>query len=411
MVCTAQAQPKTPKERAEEEAQIKAKLRNIREAYDAADVLSERGIDTKGIQSNLLAEAKKVYGFDLTYDELAEMTTPPPNVLEKALGFFSFLNVIKVTAAILFTIAGFWLFGVYIIALFTFLPQGVWEVLCYLACGLLLYIGTLVDPDFMLLAIVPGCLGLIGSLRLTEMLHFSNEKTDAETGRKSFKEGIPHWIKAGICAFVWGCVALYFSSQVVAFISVLSLLSMLGFSGAFGPFWIAIGFANDSATFRATAAAFVLLAIHVFCTVTGIANGYDAHVYVSIMNFGGAEYELFRPGLSFLGSFVYFLGLLIMGSKWFWSWRKAEDGPNLYWPMQVVMLVSGVAALYLGSVYNMSMLLGVGGTFFYIYILEKYFEIPWKGAGWAWAALGLSGILYGFVIFAQKNPQFFIFMK
>jgi hypothetical protein len=79
--------------------------------------------------------------------------------------------------------------------------------------------------------------------------------------------------------------------------------------------------------------------------------------------------------------------------------------------MQAIVIGSGVAALYIGTVFGLTMLAGVGGTFFYIYVLEKYYEIPWKGVGWAWSTLFLAGILYGFVIFAQRHPQYFIFMR
>jgi len=58
----------------------------------------------------------------------------------------------------------------------------------------------------------------------------------------------------------------------------------------------------------------------------------------------------------------------------------------------------------------MTMMAGGGGTLFYIYVLEKYYEIPWEGRGWAWSLLGLAGLLYVFVIVATRKPEYFIFM-
>lgn len=57
----------------------------------------------------------------------------------------------------------------------------------------------------------------------------------------------------------------------------------------------------------------------------------------------------------------------------------------------------------------MPTLSGVGGTFFYLYIIELCYEIPWRGAGWAWSLAGLAGLLYGFAWFAQQHPQYFLF--
>jgi hypothetical protein len=104
-----------------------------------------------------------------------------------------------------------------------------------------------------------------------------------------------------------------------------------------------------------------------------------------------------------MGPFVYFLGILILASKWYFEDLR-------YLLMQVICVASGVLALWLGSVYGMPMLLGIGGTLFYLYIIEKYYEIPWECTGWAWSLLGLAGILYGFAVFAQAHPQYFIFM-
>jgi len=378
LTCTASAQ--TP-------ASERQKLAEIKQAYDAAEKLGAH-IDVPKIQAALLADAAKIHGSPLTYEELEELSAPPPNMLNRIGGFFTFLNIIKVTAALLFFVAFMWLGGFYLLTWLIYVPGWAWEILSYLACAGLIFLGTVVPEDMMLLPVLPGCFSLVGCLALTKFLHWPKEKPN-------------HSLGCAIYTAVWAAVAMYFGSQIVAFMAVMAFLSALGFSAILGYGWIAIGFENNSSTFRGTAAAFCLLAIHVVCTLAGVANDY---------------YELFKPGLNFMGSFVYFLGLLIMGSKWFWEWHSYKDGEKdsswkvKYLLMQGIVIGSGVAALYLGTVFGMTMLLGVGGTFFYIYILEKYYEIPWKGVGWAWSTLLLAGILYGFVIFAQRNPQYFIFM-
>jgi len=145
----------------------------------------------------------------------------------------------------------------------------------------------------------------------------------------------------------------------------------------------------------ATTAAFFALAFYVVTFITGISH---------------ANIDPFKPGAAFMGSFVYFLGLLIMSSKWY-----CEDNHRggvlfgKYVLLQVLCVGSGIAALYLGSVWGMGSLLGVGGTLFFLYVLEKYFEIPWKGMGWVWAMLLLSALLYVAVGQMKAYPEYFLF--
>ena len=51
-----------------------------------------------------------------------------------------------------------------------------------------------------------------------------------------------------------------------------------------------------------------------------------------------------------------------------------------YVPASTIMPEFTFRAVLVGA------LLGIGGTFFTLYLLEKYFELPWRGVGWAWAA-------------------------
>ena len=120
--------------------------------------------------------------------------------------------------------------------------------------------------------------------------------------------------------------------------------------------------------------------------------------------------KLFDTGCLFMGAFVYYLGLLVMSNKWYACPKVADGERNVsrYLLMQVVTIASGFAAFYIGSTFNIGSLLGIGGTFFTIYLLEKYYEIPWKGVGWAWSLLGVALALYFFVGFATQNPQYFI---
>ena len=158
-----------------------------------------------------------------------------------------------------------------------------------------------------------------------------------------------------------------------------------------------LGFRNSSVIPRTTTAAGVILAVHVSLHCLGVAP---------------AILEPFRTGMGFLGTFVYLLGLLILSSLHFArrGWPSERRWPR-YVAMQALTLASGGAVMYFGSVYRVPSLLGIGGTFFYLFLLEKYYELPWRGVGWAWALLGTGGILYGFALFAQAHPEWFFFMQ
>ena len=119
--------------------------------------------------------------------------------------------------------------------------------------------------------------------------------------------------------------------------------------------------------------------------------------------------------MSWWGYFVFYLGMLTMSSK-YWSYESSSpDGSytlnwGKYLAMQFLTFCAGVGALYIGSIYQIDLLMGIGGTFFVLYLLEKWYDLPWDGVGWAWSLLGLSGFLYFFVIVAQKHPEYFLFV-
>src|SRR5690606_30204777 len=118
---------------------------------------------------------------------------------------------------------------------------------------------------------------------------------------------------------------------------------------------------------------FVFLAVYVVNHIYATTQG----TTVAALSYTDA---VFGSGMLFVGTFVYHCGLLIVSSKYY---LREIDGH--YWSLQAVTVLSGIAALYIGSVYELGMLRGISGTFFCLYVLEKYFEIPWKNVGWAWA--------------------------
>lgn len=291
--------------------------------------------------------------------------------------------------AILFGTAIIWLFGHYFLELILLIPAEAWEGVLWVGfCGLA-YCASFVDPAWQLAILMPTAIGFMGATALTCHLHGK--------GTDNFE------VPSLMLAVVWGVMAVAFGSHVLGFMTVMALITALGFICGHFPGCVWIGFYNDSVVSRATAAAGAMLFLHVLFTVTGTL---------------AQPLAVFREGMSFMGSFVYYLGILIMSSKyWCYNtvqgddqrWRTGGTDWRLYGVMQALVLGSGISALYFGSVFGMSAMLGFGGTFFMLYILEKYYELPWSGVGWAWSLLGLGGILYGMGMFIKTHPQYFLF--
>lgn len=353
------------------------KLVEIRKDYEAVQTMQDRNLlkdeVADGHKTELLKLATTIDAEIDSYDDLKLETE---GFMQKVGGFFTFRNILLVTAACVFTVAVLWLCGIYLLAILMAIPLEVYELLCYGACAWAIFAGTQVSEAYKLAFVLPGCLGLMGCLAFTHSKHLPQVEPSGT-------------VYSALLCFIWGAVAAFYGSEVIGFMSVAALLSSLGFMAGIFPGVIFVGFEDEDVVLQGTIASFGVLAVHIILTA---------------MNVTVEWLEPFRPGMEFLGTFGYFLGLIIMASKYYWG----RDDYGAYFLTQIAAIISGVAALYLGSVLGMGMLLGVGGTWFYIFVLEKYYEIPWKDSGWAWSLLGLSGILYGMYVFAVKYPEYFL---
>ena len=265
--------------------------------------------------------------------------------------------------------------------------------------------------------LVPASLGFAGCFCLSYRLHWfphshrrpPSKGTTNEPDNICFGPGpvsFP-WVLSGLCTILWAGTAIFYHRvypnagipYFLAFIAVMALESFLWFSIIMLPGMILMGWEQENQAPKSTLASLLVLLIGLSTVFTGSATH--------------ADIVLFQPGCLFMGAFVYYLGLLVMSSRWY-SWQprlNLEQTRALfkrYRIMQAITIISGFAAWYLGSTFHIGVLLGVGGTFFTIYLIEKYYEIPWKGVGWIWSSLGISVALYFFVGFAAQHPQYFI---
>ena len=225
-----------------------------------------------------------------------------------------------------------------------------------------------------------GCLSFVATLSFTIKLHFSREK---------YAGLIASWI----CCIVWTIVAIYQQRQEAGYLAVMALESALGFVIFVGELVMIIGFQNEIVIPSATIASFILLLIGCILHLQQRSN------FLTV--------PFTRP-LLFLGTFVYFIGMLILTSRLYTEWREKI---HLFWSLQFIAFISGLATMFFGPMFEIPFIQAIGGTMFVIWLLEKYVEIaPWKSPfSVIGSLLGFGLLLYGFAYFLQKNPEYFIF--
>lgn len=370
-------------------------LVEIRENLEMLRKLNHRGYDVqlqekeKAILSRL---SEVTQGKVTTYEELVKVTggdNISASREQRVKGWLSFGNIVLISATILLFCSGVALFSKYFLALILLVPAQVWNFVLWSAC-LLGAFGSASLGDMRLAAALPAVFGMIACCSLTHFLYLKD------------KFPKPYRLLALFLTIIWGATAVHTGSHIIGFMSVMALLSSLGLFIGVIPGVVSLGFDDDDLISNATFCSGIIFWLHVVLTAAGKTMG---------------SFEVFREGMGGLCCYAFYFGLLIMSSKWYNYghkdfWDTYETRRFLlyrYVNMQILTVGSGVMVLYFGSMFGLTGLLGVGGTLFYIYLIEKYYEIPWKGVGWLWSAFGLGAILYVFAVFIRLHPEYFIF--
>jgi hypothetical protein len=329
-----------------------------------------------------LAQASEAAGKPMTLDELVAAPDPGPTAgpapqltaLQRFAGLVTFVNVLWVLGIVVGVISFAYLFGSFVkdlIRLLRDVPLVFYEVVFYAASLGLTIWGKTLSPGVAPFVGLTGCLLFGAAVLFTAKAH------------KSLKLG-GALVSATMC-LAWTIAALSYGSSMLGFIAVAALMSAFGFSILVMPLTYCIGFKDETSIGRATAAAFAILTTYVCVRVFGL----DASIL-----------GVFESGALFLGSFVGYIGLLISSSRWY-------DGRGRnYVLFQLVTVAAGIAALFVGSVFGISELQKIGGTFFVLYLTEKLLEIPARNAR-GYAALGLvvSAAIFGFSMYVKSNPE------
>lgn len=364
------------------------RLVTLRENIELLQKLDTNGVQVdkdKSVMNSLLSEAKMVGGVS-DYAELVNITGGAnglPTTVRQASNLLTFANVLAVIGSLMVASTVLFLFGHYFIDMIRAVPVGAWEVILWLSAVAFGFSTASVSSVWQLLPLMLACFFSMSAVGLGVV---SRKMPMTKRCEVAFS----------VLAVFWGVLAIVFGNHVIGFMSIMAVLSALGFVFGHLPGVSYIGFEKQDVISQATIAAGSILGLHVLLVLTGS----NAPII-----------DVFREGMSFMGSTVYFVGILIMSSKFYSNTSSYVHKINwpMYWSMQIVTIVSGLLALYVGTVFGISTLSGIGGTFFCMYIIEKYYDIPWKGVGYIWSFLGFGLLVYGMSTVVKNYPQYFLF--
>ena len=289
---------------------------------------------------------------------------------DKRESIISFSNVVAVLAGVTVFIAGSIFIAIFVLPNLTDIPVDVWEKILYFLAFSFMFL----NPHSWLVFL--GCLLFLAALSLTFKLHRTRD------GRSNTVQEML-WILFG----VWSVAALYQQNREAGYLAIMALESALGFVVIQGELITAIGFENEKLIPSGTLSSFFLILIGSFLHIT--------HVNAFTIPFT-------RP-LLFIGTFVYFIGLIILSSRLYYYKHKNQD---LFWLLQVVSFFSGLLSMLFGPLLDIPFIQAVGGTMFVFWLLEKYVELmSWRNVpGVVFNLFGFGILLYGLAYFLRAFP-------
>lgn len=190
-------------------------------------------------------------------------------------------------------------------------------------------------------------------------------------------------------------IAFYQNHSFVATMSIWSLYGAFGFCMGSFPGGYYTGFNDSNAILRCYILSLVMVAGFLISKCTG--NYYD-------------QVQVFETGALFWGTFNGLLAMLIMSDKNYMYYRKIYS-PEMFMFMQMFMLASCLLTMYFGTVLSITQMMGIGGTFLVLWMLDlEYLILSNLGSG---SLVGSSFVcmvtLYGLYYYMTHFPQYFIF--
>lgn len=308
--------------------------------------------------------------------------------LQRAAGYVTWHNTVWFFVTVGFGGCVLWLCWS-LVLLLRYIPKEFYELCAYGVGSYLIYHASR-EPLSQMEALL-GSIGVFGGLM------FSKARLK-EKFRKA--EIVIPMIMTG----VFGVAAVFTLSSIIGYFAVATLVAALGFSVVVLPGVYVLGYNEDNALVRTTIACFLLLGAGVVHTLIGKTVPHLA---------------LFAEGIWLVAGIVGYLGLLIITNRWFWSQSGSRSSKKSgverqklgYWMSQIVMVAACGLGLWFGSIYHVTEVQKIAGTFLVLWALEKPFEIKAESAVY-YAATGtvVFGLLYWLCTATATRPSFISFL-
>jgi hypothetical protein len=120
--------------------------------------------------------------------------------------------------------------------------------------------------------------------------------------------------------------------------------------------------------------------------------------------------EVFRFGVLYACSFTYYLGCLIISSRFYAKGVKASNYVERYILFNMIAIFSFIAGMFFGSIYlPLGVIQKMAGSLFAFWCIEKWIEIDWSDKSWSWGVTGTGALLYALSYFVSNYPEFFLY--
>lgn len=295
---------------------------------------------------------------------------PELTALQRVAGYVSGLGFFQGLGAVI-AAAGLIYMGRGIIAKVVREQRILLETAAYVVSAAFIASGHWLAADMVLWPVMVGCICFAGALIATTVLH----KLQARDPKPL----------ASILMLVWGAVAVYYQLPAVGFLAMMALMTVLGFTIVVRQLSYGFGFEDEASIPAATVAALFILAAYL-----------AIHILVPE---APAAVLVFKPAAFWVSSFVAFIGLLIMSSRYYTGGVNGH-----YLVMQIYALLSYLVALALAMIFGINPLAGMAGTFLVFYLAAKPLDVPVHGHIAVGAMLTVAGaIMYGAWWYASQH--------
>ena len=232
------------------------------------------------------------------------------------------------------------------------------------------YTGIITSCYMVTLFSLLGCFGFLDCMIIWGKMLYPNSKKKVDN------------FVYGNCIVFWTLAAYHLHSQTIGVLAVGSSFGLLRFT--------TMNVLKERTVLQNMNKSLYLIGFYVWAALYGVINS-----------------PLIRPfklGVLGFGAISYFVCCLMISSKTY-------DHKSIYTALlcNLVTICSAIVSLVLGSTFSaLSPLTGIGGTFLWLLVLERYKEIPWKSGYWAFRVSGLGIILYGLSVFFTLYPDWLI---